>query len=133
MTTTKGRCLCGAVTYEFEGPVNWSSYCHCESCRRNTSSPVTAFIGVPRSAYRFTGAIPKAYESSKGVRRHFCGACGSPVAYDADAYPDEIHFYVAGLEDPEAQPPGAHAFYQERLSWFHISDDLPKSEGVPED
>ena len=133
MTTTKGRCLCGAVTYEFEGPVTWSSYCHCESCRRNTSSPVTAFIGVPRSAYRFTGAVPKAYESSKGVRRHFCGACGSPVAYDADAYPDEIHFYIAALEDPEVQPPGAHAFYQERLSWFQISDDLPKSDGVPED
>ena len=37
----KGRCLCGAVEFEFEGKPNWVAYCHCESCRRNTSSPTT--------------------------------------------------------------------------------------------
>ena len=130
MTQTKGRCLCGAVTFEFEGPVNWSSYCHCESCRRNTSSPITAFFSVPRSAYRFTSETPKVYESSPGVFRLFCGNCGSPVAYDAPKYyPDEIHFYNAALEDPAAIAPTEHVFHREKLPWFGMDDGLPVREG----
>ena len=99
MTVRKGRCLCGAVSYEYQGPENWVGHCHCESCRRNTSSPYTTFVGVPRTAFRFTGIEPAVYNSSPGVRRLFCRRCGAPVAYDADKFPDEIHFYLASLED----------------------------------
>jgi hypothetical protein len=126
MSTRSGRCLCGAVTFEYEGSENWRGYCHCESCRRNTSSPVTAFFGVPRTAYRFTGAAPAAYESSPGVRRLFCRRCGTPMAYDADRFPDEIHFYAASLSDPKNFSPQAHFHYAERLPWLELKDDLPK-------
>jgi hypothetical protein len=129
----KGRCLCGAVTFEFDGPVNWSGHCHCESCRRTTSSAFTTFIGVPRKVCRFTGAAPQAYGSSPGVRRLFCGRCGSPIAYDAEAYPDEIHLYLASLEDPNAITPSSHAFYEEKLSWLEVDDGLPVYEETPED
>ncbi len=129
MSVTRGRCLCGKVAYEFEGDINWSGHCHCESCRRNTSSVVATFIGVPRTAFRFTGAEPKAYVSSKGVRRLFCADCGSPIAYDADAYPDEIHFYTGTLERPQDLPPTFHVFYDEKLPWLEIDDDLPRHAG----
>ena len=56
MTVTKGRCLCGRVSFEYHGPEIWRGHCHCESCRRNTSSPFTTWFGVSNSAYRFTGA-----------------------------------------------------------------------------
>src|SRR3546814_7486756 len=101
MMTTRGRCLCGEVTYEFDGAENWRAYCHCESCRRNTSSPVTAFFGVSRSAFRFTGKAPAVYASSPGVRRLFCGRCGSPMAYETDRRPQEIDLYALNLEHPE--------------------------------
>jgi hypothetical protein len=91
MTVRKGRCLCGEVTYEYRGPENWRGHCHCESCRRNTSSPFTTWFGVPRAACRFTGKQPAVYRSSPGVRRLFCANCGTPMAYDSDRYPDEIH------------------------------------------
>ena len=71
--TVSGRCLCGAVTYSFEGAPRWQAYCHCESCRRTCSAPVTAFFGVDRGAFRWTGAQPAVYASSPGVRRLFCG------------------------------------------------------------
>src|SRR3546814_18613418 len=90
MMTTRGRFLCGEVTYECDVAENWRAYCHCESCRRNTSSPVTAFFGVSRSAFRFTGKAPAVYASSPGVRRLFCGRCGSPMAYETDRRPQEI-------------------------------------------
>jgi len=126
MTGTRGRCLCGEVTYEFDGAENWRAYCHCESCRRNTSSPVTAFFGVPRSAFRFTGRAPAVYASSPGVRRLFCGRCGSPMAYETDRRPHEIDLYAASLEDPERYRPEAHVHVAERLSWFDVRDDLPR-------
>jgi hypothetical protein len=126
MTTKKGHCLCGEVTFEYKDPVNWQAYCHCESCRRNTSSPVAAFLGVPRAAFRWTGTSPRTYESSPGVRRLFCDRCGSPMAFDADRYPQEIHLYAASLDNPEDYRPEGHVHCAERLSWFEVADELPR-------
>ena len=126
MTTRKGRCLCGAVRFEYEGPENWVGHCHCQSCRRNTSSPFTTFIGVPNEAFRWTGKAAAVFESSPGVRRLYCPDCGAPVAYDADKFPDEIHFYLASLEDAAGVEPKFHVFYEEKVPWVSSGDDLPK-------
>ena len=130
MTTTTGRCLCGAVTYAFTGPENWSGHCHCESCRRQTASPMTSFLGVPNAAFTWTGAAPALYESSPGVRRHFCATCGTPMAYAADRFPDEIHLYAATLGKPETYQPRFHVFVSEQLPWLHLADALPKHQGT---
>ena len=127
--TTAGRCLCGAVTYEYEGERRWSAYCHCESCRRNCSAPVTAFFGADRNGFRWTGAAPAAYESSPGVRRLFCGRCGTPMAYDADHDARDIHLYAASLDDPADYRPTAHVFTAERLPWFDVADELKRLPG----
>lgn len=126
MSVKRGRCLCGAVTFEYRGEENWRAHCHCESCRRQTSSPFTTFMGVPDGTWRFTGEDPKVYVSSPGVRRLFCGTCGAPVAYDADRFPDEIHFYAASLDDPAAFEPECHVHAGEKLSWIHLDDGLPR-------
>lgn len=126
MTTKRGRCLCGAVTFEYEGPENWRGHCHCESCRRNTASPMTTFMGVPRAAVRFGGETLAVYESSPGVRRSFCGRCGTPMAYETDKLPHEIHFYAANLEHPEDFKPAFHVHYAEHLPWLEVADDLPR-------
>ena len=125
MVEKLGHCLCGAVTFTYEGEENWRAHCHCESCRRQTSSPFTTFVGVPHGAWRFTGEEPKVYVSSPGVRRLFCGTCGAPVAYQADKFPDEIHFYAVSLDDPSTIEPECHVHADERLSWIHLNDGLP--------
>ncbi|MEO0618201.1 MAG: GFA family protein [Pseudomonadota bacterium] len=127
--TTTGRCLCGAISFQFTGPPSGVDYCHCDSCRRNCSAPLTAFIEVPRDNFSFSGDTPKIYESSPGIRRLFCGACGSPLAYDADWDKTDIHLYVASLDDPDAFPPSAHVFSNEQLSWFEVADELPRYAG----
>ena len=121
-----GRCLCGAVTYEYSGAANWSGHCHCESCRRNTSSPFTSFFAVPHEVFRWTGATPAIYESSPGVRRSFCSRCGSPMAFDADKWSHEIHLYAASLDDPTAFVPDFHVHWAERVPWIELTDDLRK-------
>lgn len=127
---TEGHCLCGAVRWAYtDGAETWACYCHCADCRRNCAAPVTSFIGVPRAAFRWTGAAAATYASSPGVRRRFCPTCGTPMAFEADRYPDEIHLYAATLADPQGFRPRFHVHFAKRLEWLELADDLPRHEG----
>ena len=125
-----GRCLCGAVRYEFDGPPNWQAHCHCESCRRATSAPFTSFFAVDHARLRFTGIAPATYTSSPGVARSFCPRCGSPVAYQSPARAHELDLYALTLDDPSRFAATVHVHFNERLPWLHVSDGLPR-EWVP--
>jgi hypothetical protein len=120
-----GRCLCGALTYRCSAPPLWQAFCHCESCRRATASPVTAFLGMADGAWAWTGAQPSTFQSSPGTWRAFCPTCGTPMAYRSDRIPGERHFYAATLDDPSAFTPTQHDFIAEKLPWLHLCDGLP--------
>ena len=123
----RGHCLCGAVRFAYEGGENWCTHCHCESCRRQTSSPFTTFVSVPRARFAWSAGEPATFVSSPGVTRSFCRDCGSPMAYENDGYPGEIHLYLAAFDEPlEGVAPGKHDFWHERVPWVDVLDDLPK-------
>ncbi|MGR3780279.1 MAG: GFA family protein [Albimonas sp.] len=124
--TYAGRCQCGACRFEFDGPPNWVAHCHCLSCRRASGAALVSYVGVPDGAWRWTGAEPRAWESSPGTRWLRCPDCGALVAYDAERYGAEIHFPLALIEDPAGLSPEGHARWEERVAWLALSDDLPK-------
>ena len=126
MKLTSGRCLCGEISFQYSGPENWRGHCHCKSCRRNTSSPFTTWFGVPKDSCRFTGKEPTVYRSSSGARRLFCANCGTPMAFEHDKYPDEIHLYAASLEKPQEFSPQFHIHCSEQLPWIELGDGLPR-------
>jgi hypothetical protein len=121
-----GRCLCGDIRYEYWGEPNVTLYCHCESCRRHTSSPITTFVCVANDRFRHTRGMPAVYASSPGVRRMHCGRCGSPIAYESDRHPDQIDLYAASLDDPAAARPTCHIYVAEQLPWLETADPLPR-------
>ncbi|MEL7025760.1 MAG: GFA family protein [Pseudomonadota bacterium] len=121
-----GRCLCGQTRWAFTGSPTWSCYCHCDDCRRNCAAPVVAWLGVNVENFRWTGSKPKVFESSPGVRRHFCDTCGTPMAFEADHYPGGMHLYAATLDDPQDFEPTFHVFCHSQLPWLALHDDLPK-------
>jgi hypothetical protein len=126
MPSTHGHCLCGAVRFAFDPEgVLWRGHCHCESCRRQTSSPFTTWFSVRNSAWRWTGAAPEIYRSSPGVRRFFCPTCGTPMAYASTRRPEQTDFYAASLEDPADFTPTSHDHADEKLPWIHLADGLP--------
>lgn len=127
---TSGSCFCGQTTWEFDGDPSWGCYCHCDDCRRNCSAPIVAWLGVTKDQFRWTGQDPKTLESSKGVYRHFCDTCGSPMAFVADHYPDTVNLYAASLDDPKQFIPTFHVNFESKLPWLGIDDDLPKYEGT---
>lgn len=114
----EGGCLCGAIRYRARGEPRWVAYCHCRSCRRATGAPVTAYAGFRADAFELCAGEPVRFASSAGVIRTFCGACGSPLTYQGERWPDEIHVHLGSLDRPERLAPSGHAFAEERLSWL---------------
>ena len=127
MQNQTGRCLCGAVRFRFSGEVLASGHCHCESCRRATSSPVTTFFTVAKQGIAFSGDDYRFYASSPSVRRGFCGRCGSPLSYENEQRPEEMDIYVASLDPGGDFDIKEHWHWAERVSWLHCDDDLPKT------
>jgi len=58
----------------------------------------------------------------------FCARCGSPLTYENERVPDEVHLLAGALSDPERARATAHVFAGEQLSWFDTADDLPRYE-----
>jgi hypothetical protein len=116
-----GRCLCGAIRYRAEGVPEWVAFCHCESCRRATGAPTTAYAGFLRERFRYLRGEPARFRSSPGVIRSFCGRCGTPLTYEGDRWPGEVHLLVGTLDHPERITPRGHAFAEERLPWLHLA------------
>ena len=122
---TTGRCLCGDIRFEYRGVPIETSHCHCESCRRHTSSPVSTFVVIDKGSFRYARGTPVAYASSPGVERTHCGRCGSPISYENK---NEFALYACTLDDPSAVTPTYHCFTAEQMPWLEIADALPRYE-----
>ena len=82
--------------------------------------PQSAYIEVPLEGFRWQvgeqeGTEPAFYLSSQGVKRFFCNQCGTPMAFQAEHYPGEIHLYAATLENAQDFKPTFHVHYREKL------------------
>lgn len=115
-----GHCLCGEVRFAAHGAPKWVSYCHCESCRRQTGAPVSAYAGFRSEQVEWQGRARSEYQSSPGVTRGFCGRCGSPVSFQGERWAGETHLHL-GLFDKLDLVPTGEAFPEERLPWVHLT------------
>lgn len=123
-----GGCACGAVRLRCTAPPLHASYCHCADCRRQTGAPVTVFVGFDPAAVHFESA-PRTRHCAPHVRRGFCPACGSPMAYADDRLADAIYLLAGVFDDPGFIRPQCHAWTREALAWLDIADGLPRYPG----
>ena len=126
MADLSGRCLCGAVTWTYSGPILWAGHCHCESCRRATAAAFTSFFGAQRANVNLNGPLTDQFSSEGKVKRQFCTTCGTHMTYQNAKWPSETHLYAASLDDPTQFQPQAHFHWQERLTWVALDDNLPR-------
>lgn len=125
----RGHCLCGAVSFEINPPVLSCVHCHCESCRRQCSAPMTTYIGVSDDHWRWTKKKPRIFNSSPGVERSFCEACGSPISFRSKRMSGIMHFFAAAMERPDDFGPTMHVAIEEKLPWIVLADGLPTHVG----
>lgn len=114
--------MCGAVRYEISGALTRVTYCHCSVCRR-WHGHVGAYTAVDRSGFRLAEQRGlRWFESSKGVRRGFCGECGSSMLWDEDGEARMV-LCAGTLDAPTGLTSKAHIFVASKGDYYELSDD----------
>ena len=132
-TPITGGCLCGAVRFQITAKPLAAHYCHCTMCQRQTGGPFSVSATVPSRGFSITKDEPAAYESSPGILRLFCGACGSPIGVCAAEDPKLFAIYLGCFDDPNLVKPELHEFTSTQVNWCALDDDLPRhAKGSPE-
>ena len=128
----EGGCMCGAIRYRIEGAPNYAGVCHCDDCRRAAGGAYVPWFGTSPENFEVTKGELAKYESSPGIQRGFCSACGSSLTFGGDGWND-IALTIASLDDPNAITPESNVFLRERLHWVKFNEDMRNYEGFPED
>ncbi len=127
----RGSCLCEAVRFEVTPPTKWCAHCHCTMCRRAHGAGVVTWFGAHTASFRLVAgsAELKWHRSSPAARRGFCGRCGSPMFFEGERWPGEIHIARAAVAGPIDREPAAHVFFDVRVGWLGLDDHLQKLGG----
>lgn len=133
-TRFTGGCLCGAVRYEATAEPELTLFCHCTQCQKESGSPFSAEVIVPRTAVSIEGEMSEydaIADSGSKVTRKFCGVCGCPILleFEREDYRDTVCITAGSLDDASWVQPQVHVFTATKQPWVHISDDLPQFEG----
>ena len=127
----RGRCLCGDVTWEGDGPIELPHHCHCSICRRSHGTAFGSVGALAAQTYRLHARPEQliAFETSPGSVRRFCARCGSPLP--TDPIDGQVFVPLGQLDDDPGVKPLAHIFVGSKAPWFDITDALPCHEGYP--
>lgn len=125
-TVATGSCFCGAVRAEMISDPFWICFDHDDDCRRAIGTPLTVWVGYRPGQVKFITGQPKSFSKTKGIVRSFCADCGTSISYMDEALNDELYVTIGFLDDPARFEPQAHAYWQMKLPWLHVDDNLPK-------
>ena len=124
-----GRCNCGAVSYEVNGPLLSASDCHCTRCQRRTGAGASANARAQPGSFRITAGEDqlRAWKPERGWEKWFCGECGSAMFSRDPDDPDQVGIRMGTLDVDPGIRPGHHQFVAYAAPWESIPDDgLPR-------
>ena len=129
--TYKGSCFCGAVQFTVSGEPAVMGYCHCESCRHWSASPVNAFTLWKPEAVQVTQGVDNigTYNKTQKSYRKWCKTCGGHIFTEHPGW-GLTDVYAAIIPEFPFQA-GIHVNYQETV--LRIKDGLPKMKDVPKE
>jgi hypothetical protein len=129
VTSYAGACFCGAVEIRVTGRPAVMGYCHCESCRSWSASPVNAFtLWEPQAVEVVRGAEQLGKHQKTELRvRHFCRRCGGHL-FTAHPLWGVVDVYAATIPGLAFEP-ALHVNYAEHV--LRMPDGLPKQRVMP--
>ncbi|PCJ10099.1 MAG: aldehyde-activating protein [Rhodobacteraceae bacterium] len=117
----KGSCLCGAVTFEFQGEIADPNGCHCHQCRKQTGHYLVS-TDVDRSKLTIFGEQSLTwFQSSDKVRRGFCAVCGSTLFWDP-MFQRQTAIAMGSFDTPTGVQLGLHIFVADKGDYYQITD-----------
>ena len=131
MSETKGRCHCGAVSFDIHGPMRGVIECYCESCRRISGGlwHGTAAKLSNIEIHDAAGALTW-YRSSDKAQRGFCNRCGSSLFYRRDGG-DRLVIAGGNLEGLSGLALVARIFTGESADYGNWQSEAPTFEAWP--
>ena len=135
-TNHKGSCFCGNLQFTLSGEPEVMAYCHCNSCRRWSAGPVSAFsLWKPDSLHIIKGMENiEAFNKNPGTsdeavhsNRKWCKTCGGHIYTDHPAM--GVIDVPAAVISNLAFKPAFHVHYQETV--HSMKDGLPKFKDLP--
>src|SRR5215831_15843282 len=122
---SEGGCLCGKMRYQLSGSPRHGSICYCLDCRRASAAPGVAWVSVRREDFLLLSGELKEVQHADRFRS-FATCCGTPILIQ-DA-PDSQHVDVTtgSMDSPEAYPPEAAIWTEDRLPWIRGISSLPE-------
>ena len=130
MTTKyQGTCFCGAIEVGVEGEPVEMGYCHCQSCRTYSGSPLTAFTLWRDQNFRVLRGREHlgSYNKTGTSNRRYCTQCGGHLFTEHPGF-GFTDVYAAAFRDLDFRP-ALHLNYAESV--LRIADGLPKFRDFP--
>ena len=131
-TMLRGTCRCESVQYQVEDSFRYAFYCHCNKCRRISSSAFKAIAGLPFDKLSVTRGAEHTMRigDADGTHDIHCRSCGSFLfSYIADN--GFAHVGLGTLLDTPSIRPDHHIFVAFKAPWHEITDSLPQYETLP--
>lgn len=129
--TYKGTCFCGSVEISVTGEPALTGYCHCDSCRHWSASPVNAFTLWNPAAVKITNGADNVgtYNKTPQSFRKFCKSCGGHILTEHPTF-NLTDVYAAIIPDFPFKP-AIHVFYEATV--LPMKDGLPKFRDLPKE
>lgn len=130
----RGSCLCGQVEYEVSQLDSPIRHCSCRTCRKAHAAAFNTSASVAGEHFKWLkgSAGLKAFESSPGKHRYFCGNCGSQLVAQR-ARSETLILRVATLDDNPGQTPQGHIWESQEVPWLAYGPQVPAfAEWAPE-
>ncbi len=125
-----GGCLCGTVRYRVRGPLRSVIACHCNQCQRWSGYAVAATSANQEQLQIDCDTELRWFESSPGIRRGFCGRCGSSLFWD-DSRIRQVSIMAGTLDPPSGLETVSHIFVADKGDYYRITDGLPQHLASP--
>ena len=125
--SAKGKCLCGAITFEADEIDTHVHACHCSMCRRWSGSPALA-AAVGSVTFSGEENISR-YESSDWAERGFCKQCGSNLFY---LLKPARYILQAGTFNEQPFELEGEIFCANKPGWYGFAGDHPRHDELPD-
>ena len=123
MADLRGNCLCGAIAFEYTGPIHRLQACHCLRCRKFYGSGLGPIAIINREGFA-------SYSSSERVNRYFCRACCGSALPVEDEWDALVGVPLSFVEEDRGQVT-SHNVVGSKAPWQVLAGDGAQHEVWP--
>jgi len=134
MTTTRGRCDCGAIEYEFQDEPTNTVFCYCKTCQLHTNSDKWFGVWVPFDKFKFVKGAPSSFtargDSGCETHRLFCPSCSAVLGLNCDGF-DIYSLAASTIAGGDKFLPKMLIYTSLAPSWATFPEGIPKYDTLP--